>query len=44
MSAPKAFQKATIERALRAFDRRWRVRRFLVADEVGLGKTVVAGA
>ena len=42
MSAPKAFQKATIERALRAFDRRWRVRRFLVADEVGLGKTVVA--
>ena len=42
MSAPKAFQKATIERALRAFDRRWRIRRFLVADEVGLGKTVVA--
>ena len=42
MSAPKAFQKATIECALRAFDRRRRVRRFLVADEVGLGKTVVA--
>ena len=42
MSAPKAFQKATIEYALRAFDRRRRVRRFLVADEVGLGKTVVA--
>ena len=42
MSTPKAFQKATIECALRAFDRRRRVRRFLVADEVGLGKTVVA--
>ena len=42
MSAPKAFQKATIERAFQAFDRRRRVRRFLVADEVGLGKTVVA--
>lgn len=42
MSAPKAFQKATIECALRAFDRRRSVRRFLVADEVGLGKTVVA--
>ena len=42
MSTPKAFQKATIERALTAFDRRRHVRRFLVADEVGLGKTVVA--
>ena len=42
MSPPKAFQSATIECALRAFDRRRRVRRFLVADEVGLGKTVVA--
>lgn len=42
MSAPKAFQKATIKRVLRAFERRRRVRRFLVADEVGLGKTVVA--
>ena len=42
MSAPKAFQEATIKRALLAFDRRRRVRRFLVADEVGLGKTVVA--
>ena len=42
MSAPKPFQKAAISRALRAFDRRRRVRRFLVADEVGLGKTVVA--
>ena len=42
MSAPRAFQKATIERVLIAFDRRRRVRRFLVADEVGLGKTIVA--
>ena len=42
MSAPKAFQRATIKCALSAFDRRRRVRRFLVADEVGLGKTIVA--
>ena len=44
MSAPKArrFQRATIKCAFQAFDRRRRVRRFLVADEVGLGKTVVA--
>ena len=42
MSAPKAFQEATIACALRAFRRRRRVRRYLVADEVGLGKTVVA--
>ena len=42
MSAPKAFQKATITCALRAFHGRRSVRRFLVADEVGLGKTVVA--
>lgn len=42
MSAPKAFQKATIKCALQAFDQRRSVRRFLVADEVGLGKTVVA--
>ena len=42
MSTPKAFQKATIARVLGAFDRRRSVRRFLVADEVGLGKTVVA--
>ena len=42
MSAPKAFQKATIECVLVAFDRRRPVRRFLVADEAGLGKTVVA--
>ncbi len=42
MSAPKPFQRATIRAVLRAFDERRRVRRFLVADEVGLGKTVVA--
>ena len=43
MSKPKPFQEAAVNAALRAFtggagDRR----RFLVADEVGLGKTVVA--
>ena len=42
MSEPKEFQRRTITRVLRAFDRRRAVRRFLVADEVGLGKTVVA--
>lgn len=42
MSQPKEFQQRTIVRVLRAFDRRRAVRRFLVADEVGLGKTVVA--
>ncbi len=42
MSQPKAFQRATVEAALSALDGRRRVRRFLVADEVGLGKTVVA--
>ncbi len=42
MSAPKPFQKATVTAALRALDGRKSVRRFLVADEVGLGKTIVA--
>ena len=42
MSEPKEFQRRTIVRVLRAFERRRAVRRFLVADEVGLGKTVVA--
>jgi len=42
MSTPKHFQEATIRAALKAFHRRRRVRRFLVADEVGLGKTIVA--
>ena len=40
MANPRAFQTATVEAALRAFRRR--NARFLVADEVGLGKTVVA--
>lgn len=38
----KAFQRATVQAVLTAFDRRRKTRRFLVADEVGLGKTVVA--
>ncbi len=42
MKYAKAFQQATVVSALAAFDARRRVRRFLVADEVGLGKTVVA--
>ena len=42
MSEPKEFQRRTIERVLGAFQRGRAVRRFLVADEVGLGKTVVA--
>ncbi|HWD93544.1 MAG TPA: helicase [Verrucomicrobiae bacterium] len=39
---PKPFQTATAQAAVRAFDDRSGSRRFLVADEVGLGKTVVA--
>lgn len=39
---PKPFQKATVSAALRAFARTAGPRRFLVADETGLGKTVVA--
>ncbi|MBU4555613.1 MAG: helicase, partial [Actinobacteria bacterium] len=42
MTNLKPFQAATVETVLKAFRRRQRVRRFLVADEVGLGKTVVA--
>ena len=42
MSEPKEFQQRTIARVLRAFAPRRTIRRFLVADEVGLGKTVVA--
>jgi len=38
----KPFQSATIDAALRAFRSRTGPRRFLVADEVGLGKTIVA--
>ena len=40
MTEPKTFQTATVNAALRAFRRQ--NARFLVADEVGLGKTVVA--
>ena len=39
---PRPFQVATIEAALRTLRKTNGPRRFLVADEVGLGKTVVA--
>lgn len=42
MTELKPFQKLTVQAVLAAFDKRRRARRFLVADEVGLGKTVVA--
>lgn len=42
MSAPRPFQEAAVNAALAAFANRAGRRRFLVADEVGLGKTVVA--
>jgi hypothetical protein len=42
MTELKPFQESTVRAVLAAFDRRRRIRRFLVADEVGLGKTVVA--
>jgi superfamily II DNA or RNA helicase len=42
ISEPKAFQVRTAEAALAAFARDGGPRRFLIADEVGLGKTVVA--
>lgn len=42
MTPLKPFQEATVRSVLVAFRRRRRARRFLVADEVGLGKTVVA--
>jgi hypothetical protein len=42
ISEPKGFQIATAEAALETFRRKQGPRRFLVADEVGLGKTVVA--
>lgn len=38
----KPFQQATINAALRTLTRKTGSRRFLVADEVGLGKTIVA--
>lgn len=43
MTPLKPFQQATVDVVVRALsDRRRKVRRFLVADEVGLGKTVIA--
>jgi hypothetical protein len=42
ISEPKGFQRATAEAALATLTRKDGPRRFLVADEVGLGKTVVA--
>jgi len=42
ISEPKGFQRATAEAALETLTRKDGPRRFLVADEVGLGKTVVA--
>ncbi|QQD71580.1 helicase-related protein [Acidithiobacillus ferrivorans] len=42
MSAPKPFQEAAVDAVLAAFADLAHRRRFLVADEVGLGKTVVA--
>ncbi|WP_333983504.1 helicase-related protein [Burkholderia gladioli] len=42
MSAPKPFQMAAVNAAFAAFADLGGRRRFLVADEVGLGKTVVA--
>ena len=42
ISEPKGFQRVTAEVALVTLTRKDGPRRFLVADEVGLGKTVVA--
>ena len=42
ISDPKGFQRATAEAALETLTRQDGLRRFLVADEVGLGKTVMA--
>ena len=42
MSAPKPFQVAAVDAAFAVFADPGGRRRFLVADEVGLGKTVVA--
>lgn len=43
MSELKPFQKATVKVVLKAFSRKTSTHRFLIADEVGLGKTLVAG-
>lgn len=42
MTQPKPFQLATVDAVMSAFRSKRRFRRFLVADEVGLGKTIVA--
>jgi hypothetical protein len=42
VSEPKGFQRATAAAALETLTAKDSARRFLVADEVGLGKTVVA--
>jgi hypothetical protein len=42
VSVPKPFQEAAVDAALSTFANQAGRRRFLVADEVGLGKTVVA--
>jgi hypothetical protein len=42
MTRLKPFQKATVQAVLETFRRQDGPRRFLVADEVGLGKTLVA--
>ena len=39
---PMPFQQWTIDVAVRVLKRKRKERRFLIADEVGLGKTVVA--
>src|SRR4051812_33148066 len=39
---PKRFQEATVRAVIRSFSDKKATRRFLVADEPGLGKTVVA--
>ncbi|MFH2075897.1 MAG: DEAD/DEAH box helicase family protein, partial [Pseudomonadota bacterium] len=43
MSKLKPFQQATVRVVLKAFSRKDSSHRFLIADEVGLGKTLVAG-
>ena len=42
MTEAKPFQKATVKAVMKAFRSKRARRRFLVADEVGLGKTIVA--
>src|SRR5690349_1148633 len=39
---PKQFQEATVRAVIRSFQDKGATRRFLVADEPGLGKTFVA--